>query len=39
MQGLQHTYFVAAAGLLICIPLSWRWKLQTGAAYTKGSAG
>jgi hypothetical protein len=32
MHGLQHTYFVAAAGLLIGIPLSWRWKLQTGAA-------
>ena len=32
MQGLQHTYFAAAAGLLIGVPLSWRWKLQTGAA-------
>jgi Transmembrane secretion effector len=32
IQGLQHAYFAAAAGLLICIPLSWRWKLQTGAA-------
>jgi Transmembrane secretion effector len=31
MEGLQHTYFVAAAALLIGIPLSWRWKLQTGA--------
>jgi MFS family permease len=32
LQGLQNTYFVAAAGLLIGIPLTWRWKLQTGAA-------
>jgi MFS family permease len=32
IQGLQYAYFAAAAGLLICIPLSWRWKLQTGAA-------
>src|SRR5580658_3636937 len=32
IQGLQHAYFAAAAGLLICVQLSWRWKLQTGAA-------
>jgi MFS family permease len=32
IQGLQHAYFAAAAGLVICVPLSWRWKLQTGAA-------
>jgi hypothetical protein len=29
--GLPATHFVAAAGLLISIPLTWRWKLQTGA--------
>jgi hypothetical protein len=32
LQGLQNTYFAAAAGLLIGVPLAWRWKLQTGAA-------
>jgi hypothetical protein len=25
-------YFGPAASLLIGIPLTWRWKLQTGAA-------
>jgi MFS family permease len=29
--GLPATHFLAAAGLLISIPLTWRWKLQTGA--------
>ncbi len=29
--GLSATHFLAAAGLLISIPLTWRWKLQTGA--------
>jgi len=29
--GLPATHFLAAAGLLITIPLTWRWKLQTGA--------
>jgi hypothetical protein len=29
--GLPVTHFVAAAGALLAIPLSWRWKLQSGA--------
>jgi predicted MFS family arabinose efflux permease len=29
--GLPATHFMAAAGLLIVLPLTWRWKLQTGA--------
>ncbi len=29
--GLPATHFIAAAGALIAIPLTWRWKLQTGA--------
>jgi len=29
--GLPVTHFVAAAGALLAIPLTWRWKLQTGA--------
>lgn len=28
--GLPATHFVAAAGALIAIPLTWRWKLQAG---------
>jgi MFS family permease len=31
MAGLPAAHFVAAAGLLLAIPLTWRWKLQTGA--------
>jgi len=31
MLGLPAAHFVAAAGALIAIPLTWRWKLQTGA--------
>src|SRR5271166_1698270 len=30
MEGLPIAYFLAAAGVAICIPLTWRWKLQTG---------
>src|SRR5271167_3399218 len=30
-EGLPIAYFVAAAGLVLGIPLTWRWKLQTGA--------
>jgi MFS family permease len=31
MIGLPGAHFVAAAGALLAIPLTWRWKLQTGA--------
>jgi hypothetical protein len=29
--GLPAAHFLAAAGALLTIPLTWRWKLQTGA--------
>ena len=28
--GLHMAYFAAAAGVLVAIPLTWRWKLQAG---------
>ena len=31
MLGLPAAHFMAAAGALVAIPLTWRWKLQTGA--------
>ena len=31
MLGLPEAHFIAAAGALIAIPLTWRWKLQTAA--------
>ena len=31
LEGLPIAHFVAAAGILIAIPLTWRWKLQAGA--------
>ena len=31
MAGLPAAHFIAAAGALAAIPLTWRWKLQTGA--------
>jgi MFS family permease len=31
MVGLPATHFIAAAGALLAIPLTWRWKLQTAA--------
>ena len=31
MMGLPSAHVVAAVGALIAIPLTWRWKLQTGA--------
>jgi predicted MFS family arabinose efflux permease/quinol monooxygenase YgiN len=31
MGGLPVAHFIAAAGALLAIPLTWRWKLQTGA--------
>ena len=30
MEGLPIAYFVAAGGLVLPIPMTWRWKLQTG---------
>ena len=30
LEGLPTAYFVAAAGALLGIPLTWGWKLQTG---------
>src|SRR5579863_10331095 len=30
MGGLQAAQFIAAAGALAAVPLTWRWKLQTG---------
>jgi MFS family permease len=32
MLGLAAAHFLAAAGAIIAVPLTWRWKLQTGAA-------
>jgi hypothetical protein len=29
MFGLSAAHFMAAAGALVAIPLTWRWKLQT----------
>ena len=31
VAGLATVHFIAAAVLLVSIPLLWRWKLQTGA--------
>jgi MFS family permease len=31
VAGLRAALFLAAAGAIIAIPLTWRWKLQTGA--------
>jgi MFS family permease len=30
--GLAPAHFIAAIGALLAVPLTWRWKLQTGAA-------
>lgn len=32
MGGIPMTQFIAAAGAILAIPLTWPWKLQTGAA-------
>jgi MFS family permease len=32
MAGLTAAHFMAAAGAALAIPLTWRWKLQTGAS-------
>jgi len=31
LLGLPAAHFLAAAGAVIAVPLTWRWKLQTGA--------
>jgi predicted MFS family arabinose efflux permease len=31
MTGLAAAHVIAAAGVLLAVPLLWRWKLQTGA--------
>jgi MFS family permease len=31
MEGLSIAHFIAAAGAVIAIPLTWGWKLQTAA--------
>ncbi len=31
MAGLPTAQFIAAAGAILAIPLTWSWKLQTGA--------
>jgi predicted MFS family arabinose efflux permease len=31
LVGLPVTHFIAAAGAVFAIPLTWRWKFQTGA--------
>ena len=31
LEGLSIAHFVAAAGAVLAIPLTWRWKLQTAA--------
>ena len=30
LEGMPIAYFVAASCLLLAVPLTWRWKLQTG---------
>jgi MFS family permease len=32
LLGLPVTHFIAAAGAFAAIPLTWKWKLQTGSA-------
>jgi predicted MFS family arabinose efflux permease len=31
LLGLPAAHFIAAAGAFVAIPMTWRWKLQTGA--------
>jgi MFS family permease len=30
--GVPMAHYIAAAGLLLTVPLTWRWQLQTGSA-------
>jgi MFS family permease len=32
LGGVPAALFIAAAGAVVAVPLTWRWKLQTGAA-------
>jgi predicted MFS family arabinose efflux permease len=32
LGGVPIALFIAAAGALLAVPLTWRWKLQTGAS-------
>lgn len=31
IAGLSVTHYIAAVGIVVAIPLTWRWKLQKGA--------
>jgi hypothetical protein len=33
MIGMPEAHFIAAAGALFAIPLTWRWKLQAGVGF------
>lgn len=33
LWGLPLAHYLAAAGAVLAIPLTWRWKLQTGAEF------
>jgi len=32
LKGLAFAHFVAALAIIVAVPLTWRWKLQTGAS-------
>ena len=34
--GLPQAHFIAAAGALLAVPVTWRWKLQTGGQCIDG---
>lgn len=36
MEGLPIAYFVAAAVVVLGVPPTWRWKLQTGVWIATG---
>ena len=36
MVGLPLANFIAAAGAVLVVPLTWRWKLQTAAGLDDG---
>ena len=39
MEGLPIAYFLASAGVALGIPLTWRWKLQTGVGVDFSPSG